>query len=161
MKDQLGGTYQSSRLKGKYSYSISAVSSGLPFTPCCGTAVGTALPLPVPLTIDFIPTNCGLCMLSPEVDDRFGLRSSSDSDRFMGRVADDEVLRCRPPTPEGVVLGGGPTNLLRPLPLPLLLSQEGTGGLFGLGETAIFLFGGMFVLETANGLGVVGQSPDC
>lgn len=99
-------------------------------------------------------------MPSPEVEDRFGLRSSSDSERLMGSVATEEEAR-------GVVLlsgilEAGLANTLRLLPAPT--SHAGTGGLATLGETASFLLGGRLLLLLLGGakeFGVVGQSWVC
>ena len=149
-------THQSSRLNGKYSYSISAVSKGLPFGPCCGPAPPVWTP-----PNDFIPTNCGLCMPSPELDDLFGLRSSSESDKFIGNVAAEEAVR-------GTALTAGILDAWLAYMLRLLLlllapaSHEGTGGLGAFGDTASFLFGGrLLLLGAEKGFGVAGQSAVC
>lgn len=150
------GGIQSSKLSGKYSYSISAVSSGLPADFC--RPLTTAAPDPA----DLAPTNCGLCMLSPEADDRLGLRSSSDRERLIGRVAED--------APRGTaeaILEGGLVNLLRTEGLVLVLvseavkAHEGTGGRVMLGETATFLLGCGLGFGVEKGWGVVDHSLDC
>lgn len=102
-------------------------------------------------------------MPSPEVDDLFGLRSSSDSDKFMGNVAAEEEAA------RGIVLAGGILDAwlaymlrLLILLLPAPTSHEGTGGLATFGDTASFLLGGrLLLLGAEKGFGVVGQSAVC
>lgn len=126
------GGIQSSRLSGKYSYSMSAVSSGLPF--------GWFCPARPPAETDAIDlANWGLCVLSGP--DRFGLRSSSDKERFIGSVGP-------PAAPCDVCLDINwdcgeerPANLLLPLELVVSEPHVGTGGRVKPGETATFLLG--------------------
>lgn len=78
--------------------------------------------------------NCGLCIESePELERLFGLRSSSERDRLMGRVCivfeRDGVLGACLLLCGKVVMEEGS------------LTQGGTGGRVWFGDTAIFLDG--------------------
>ena len=113
------GAYQSSRLNGKYSYSMSPFSMGLSPSP----------PLPPPPDMGL--ATCGLVGLPPPV--RFGLRSSSDRDKLMGNVW--------PPVCENdLPMGRGPDSC-RPDDADPSEDHAGTGGRWRLGDNAIFLVG--------------------
>ncbi len=111
-----GESYQSSKLSGKYSYSMSPFSRGLSPTAC---AVAGA---------DFI--NRGLDS-PPSGVERLELRSSSDRDKLMGSVGPV----CLGMVVLGVVLAVEGSE-------PSEEDHAGTGGRAALGDRAIFLGGG-------------------
>ena len=140
-------TYQSSKLSGKYSYNISADSSGLPLEFC-----PPALPGPQPI-VDGLD-NDGLCKVS-ELVDRLGLRSSSESERLIGSVG----------APRGILDGvmglldersGVVGANLSPVLEDIGLSDphEGTGGRPRPGDIASFLLVCAFGFGDANACGV-------
>jgi len=141
-------TYQSSKLSGKYSYNISADSIGLPLEFCPPTLPG---PQPIADGLD----NSGLCCVS-ELVDRFGLRSSSDSERLIGSIGPPRgildkfagLLEDR----NGVV-GANLSPVLEDMGLSD--PHEGTGGRPRPGEMASFLLVCAFGFGDANGCGVV------
>ena len=158
--------YQSSRLRGKYSYSMSSVSMGL----ACGLWHPAPLLWPCPVNPDALLESSiadvfvrwGLCALSFELERFAGLRSSSDRERLIGSGCGPVVLLLR-----WVLRFDGGFDLLLPACLGCIDDgasndpHEGTGGRFITGEDmAIFLVACCW-LGVVEGYGVAQSDGDC
>lgn len=138
------GCIQSSKLSGKYSYNISPSSFSRsfwldtlgrcsPMASAAAAAIDDDAPDPV------LPARA-CCGLDVEVPSRVGgLRSSSESERLMGRVETDTDVRGTAELffDEDALLGVLPESEV----MDSLDDQAGTGGRVTVGETATFFEG--------------------